>query len=1560
MVNITVNLTSTTGIIVPRTLYGFATNQMQMDSFQSQTPFAGEACTSSTFQSLASQISIPFLRFNWDNSRPSPANPLASSFVMGGCFPSRGASPNFNTWVGDLFNNALKFMNPATTQLMLCPGAPPWLNLSNANDRALLGQQFVQLAQYAFSKGFPCYLWEVFNEYPHGQNISTHLACISAVATALAAYNDGTGNTHHVFGLADDFPYQDDAQNAQNTLGSQFAGCSWHRYTSGATGTESPTQNLNDASVWGNNLAIPIANVTANKPQAITEHNVSFNGSDGDNGSYVGACHSALAMQSVAKSGANVVYGGHWNLFGDSNFGVIPLNGNGSAPAGFIRPTGYTVSQCARWMAGQQVTIIGSASNLGVLATKNGNDYTIQLINYGSSQQSITLSVTGDIPGRTYNYWEIGSVNQNTPHQTTTTNLTVNVPAISVVMLSTLPFSGSTVPIPPVGPPPPSPPPSPGVTPSLNGVQVPPWASITGVDGTVWTILGDGSVGVNGNSDGQSSNVIEIAYISGQVWQKNSSNLWWAKTFPSDVWSPGSGTSVDPTIGVVMPSPPGPTPTPTPPSTTTYITSGNGSLVLNGHTYTIGLNLNFNKDGSAVPGGSNTGQADLFDNFIYAADATTGNWFQYIELTNSFSTGPVTPPPNLPGQPPSPPPVPAPPPSPSPSPAVGTQVVIGLTTPVGQISPFIWGVGSEGLNSPGVNDYGAAANPGWQSTYHQQNWRLFRHNTQGSLDHWPGGGNQNITMQNNWLTGLRSQMWQQPTSASDLSRMQQVFTFGGLATKGSASQAIALANFFKNNGFECFYWEYWNEPDADQISYFNTFDTIRNALKSVNPNYQVGGPTTSFARSDFNTPLVSHNPDFVSYHTYVTGSYTNNFSLFSSIINRQTSDIATMRAAFPNIPIFLGEWNIDFNGSEPMMQTIDGAIFGALYTLGARANLDNNIMGGAIWTIGQNNNFTIVNNDGSNIRPMGYMLGQLGRIMGGTQVFSSVGPALTNVICLASTVKIGGAIEASVDTYSFSTAFINYSPSTQIVTLIGLPNQTAIYWELSPAHANPPIQQNLTVTGNFNLQLPSRSLVTLTGTFNVTVPVPPSPIGPTPPVPTPPVQPPGPPVLPPGPPVQPPPTPPPIFPPPAPVVAPRNYWDVPGGDGSTGTVGGPSVWVTKLGSGAVWGQNSDSDTIDLRHGGSVTPSIAQGDVIWFAAASDPISTFATAPDAYQRDSGLTANLHIPLEAYTPGPTSGASFGRNSFNVWDISGNPKTTWSFVDINQSPITGDQNVFASFGETDDPTSDHYGEDQESSNYGYSGIPGMLTSYDFDPNRNTTYPAITHMLRYMHAPQFLRSGSSDGSDNLTPASWPQKKQDLQDIVPYTGNLVAGTTVGIPQSAIMPNGLTTEGQMIWNCLQTFGALWRGSSPDGFHLCVTQDVDPSITANLNQDLPTILQFVCPLRNQHIGGQAFATSPKNGPGDRVSPNTVVPQLATSPASGPPLPPVPAPSGVVAPVFNAYWQALTNEMVRNADIFFGVSVSTGDPQGSSGNQDTGVINTPAAGVIGSSFAGIKKTP
>jgi hypothetical protein len=70
--------------------------------------------------------------------------------------------------------------------------------------------------------------------------------------------------------------------------------------------------------------------------------------------------------------------------------------------------------------------------------------------------------------------------------------------------------------------------------------------TITDASGNQWTITGSGQVAVNGTADPTTANVTELAYVNNQVWQENSSNLWWSKTSPTAAWSSGYGTSTSP------------------------------------------------------------------------------------------------------------------------------------------------------------------------------------------------------------------------------------------------------------------------------------------------------------------------------------------------------------------------------------------------------------------------------------------------------------------------------------------------------------------------------------------------------------------------------------------------------------------------------------------------------------------------------------------------------------------------------------------------------------------------------------------------------------------------------------------------------------------------------------------------------------------------------------------------------------------------------------------------------------------------------------------------------
>jgi hypothetical protein len=114
----------------------------------------------------------------------------------------------------------------------------------------------------------------------------------------------------------------------------------------------------------------------------------------------------------------------------------------------------------------------------------------------------------------------------------------------------------------------------------------------------------------------------------------------------------------------------------------------------------------------------------------------------------------------------------------------------------------------------------------------------------------------------------------------------------------------------------------------------------------------------------------------------------------------------------------------------------------------------------------------------------------------------------------------------------------------------------------------------------------------------------------------------------------------------------------------------------------------------------------------------------------------------------------------------------------------------------------------------------------YDLDPTRNPSrmapgVTAIQHMLRFTMDPSHFKAnartpaqGNPDYPNGLlAPNSWPDNYQDYQGgDTPsnlYTGNLIYGTTVGIPIDVSIPTTLTTAGQQIFWTLQHYGAIPR-------------------------------------------------------------------------------------------------------------------------------------------------------
>lgn len=338
-----------------------------------------------------------------------------------------------------------------------------------------------------------------------------------------------------------------------------------------------------------------------------------------------------------------------------------------------------------------------------------------------------------------------------------------------------------------------------------------------------------------------------------------------------------------------------------------------------------------------------------------------------------------------------------------------------------------------------------------------------------------------------------------------------------------------------------------------------------------------------------------------------------------------------------------------------------------------------------------------------------------------------------------------------------------------------------------------------------------------------------------------------------------------------------------------------SVWNTPIGAGAIAGLAGDADTISARFGGFVNPTSNFGAVVWVSTRStDPVFTFSGHGADYEvvgpnHGSGtpLSVTAHCVAGSFTPGPHGGTFFDGQYVFVDDVN-HPGFYYHFAPLDftnlqagQGPFTIDFNGNPLSAAVENALSDTFGQDWE--NQGANGVQavGIVRAADLDLTLNparipgTTLTRIQHALRYGHDASRLKANARTTNNPdfpnglLNPSSWPELYQDFQSgINVYSGNLIYGTTLYIPMSTAQPGGLTDAGKQLFDCLQRYGSIGREQAGGGYKLYADQNVSTTWTNQANTDLPTLVGLLCPMRNQHQGGQSFVTNPANGPGTRL--------------------------------------------------------------------------------------------
>jgi xylan 1,4-beta-xylosidase len=134
------------------------------------------------------------------------------------------------------------------------------------------------------------------------------------------------------------------------------------------------------------------------------------------------------------------------------------------------------------------------------------------------------------------------------------------------------------------------------------------------------------------------------------------------------------------------------------------------------------------------------------------------------------------------------------------------------------------------------------------------------------------------------------------------------------------------------------YFEVWNEPNlkngfwaGTQQQYFDLYAATARAVKSVNPDYKVGGPATAgcgWVPEFIHFCDTNHTPvDFISTHTYgVDAGYLDETGTHGTALSRNPDsiwgDVKRVRreiaeSAMPNLELHFTEWSSSYTPADP-------------------------------------------------------------------------------------------------------------------------------------------------------------------------------------------------------------------------------------------------------------------------------------------------------------------------------------------------------------------------------------------------------------------------------------------------------------------------------------------------------------------------------------------------------------------------------------------------------------------------------------------------------------------
>jgi xylan 1,4-beta-xylosidase len=194
------------------------------------------------------------------------------------------------------------------------------------------------------------------------------------------------------------------------------------------------------------------------------------------------------------------------------------------------------------------------------------------------------------------------------------------------------------------------------------------------------------------------------------------------------------------------------------------------------------------------------------------------------------------------------------------------------------------------------------------------------------------------------------------TPAALASGSQTIFWWKGNVTKPKDPKkwedfirafVTHLKERYGDDEVRTWYFEVWNEPNlrgffaGTQQDYFNLYAVTARAIKSVSPQYKVGGPATAgcaWVPEFINFCATNHSPvDFISTHDYcVDSGYLdengNAGTVFSQNPKGIYGNVIRVRkqirdSAMPNLELHFTEWSASYTPFDPIHDSYHSAAF---------------------------------------------------------------------------------------------------------------------------------------------------------------------------------------------------------------------------------------------------------------------------------------------------------------------------------------------------------------------------------------------------------------------------------------------------------------------------------------------------------------------------------------------------------------------------------------------------------------------------------------------------------